>query len=686
MTLRNYLLGRRETLTNSVKGRETNPVRLHGYNVNDIKNWSAESDPFAKYNRSRVPLAKRIPFFAPTQVNPKLSPLPQVMNLSADYDKSAISFKYGKSFAKNLLKFWQYTDIYGAWHGLPILDSEEENPQYGVINLPNPAYTDAAHRNGVLSLGKWFWPREGQNFSEWVEEKEDHTFPVADKLLEMSEYFGFDGYFINQEATITQEDSESLMKMMKYMQKKASKPFHVQWYDAILKDGKLNYQNEFNEKNDRWVRDGAERVSNSIFLNYAWNDKRLMYSNSHAEKIGLDPYTEVFAGTENDKYGYNPPYDTRLIFPENGEPRTGWALFGTDFVWNRYDNKLDPEDQEEVYRRERRYWCGPTESPLDPIGRTLYKPYKDEYKAVNPEEFRCWDGVSRYIPERSVIGSYPFLTSFNTGHGKRFFVNGKLASAEEWNNASIQDILPTWQWWVTNSRSDHSISVSYDYQTAYDGGSSLKISGDLTEDQAAEIRLFKTCLPVDDDVSLSFTYKSNLKDHSKDFKFGLIFEDQPYQFYWVDSEEKMTSDWTSNSLSLANFKRRVIAAIGIQVANGQRDYCLNLGQIHLAKGEKTDKPKEPKGFTIDHLKMSEGTADVFLSWDFDAENVLFYEIYHVTGERNRELVGRIYDEVYYIHQLKNRDHERKTYLELLAVSPDHSRSTALCKDITWSVN
>jgi UDP-N-acetylmuramate-alanine ligase len=105
----------------------------------------------------------------------------------------------------------------------------------------------------------------------------------------------------------------------------------------------------------------------------------------------------------------------------------------------------------------------------------------------------------------------------------------------------------------------------------------------------------------------------------------------------------------------------------------------------LAKGEKTDKPKEPKGFTIDHLKMSEGTADVFLSWYFDAENVLFYEIYHA-GERNRELVGRIYDEVYYIHQLKNRDHERKTYLELLAVSPDHSRSTALCKDITWSVN
>lgn len=62
---------------------------MHGYNVDQIKSWSPETDRFAKYFRSRVPLAERIPAFAPTQANPALSAEPQVMNLSADYDKEA---------------------------------------------------------------------------------------------------------------------------------------------------------------------------------------------------------------------------------------------------------------------------------------------------------------------------------------------------------------------------------------------------------------------------------------------------------------------------------------------------------------------------------------------------------------------------------------------------------------------
>ena len=60
-----------------------------------------------------------------------------------------------------------------------------------------------------------------------------------------------------------------------------------------------------------------------MFINYAFNDERMIHSQQHAKDIGLDPYRSLFPGTENDKYGYNPPYDTRLIFPENEPPRTG---------------------------------------------------------------------------------------------------------------------------------------------------------------------------------------------------------------------------------------------------------------------------------------------------------------------------------------------------------------------------
>lgn len=85
---------------------------MHGYNASAIKNWSPETDKYAIYFRSRVPLAERIPPFAATQANPKLNAEPQVMNLSADYDKTDTMFKYNDTFCCNLLKYWQYTDLY----------------------------------------------------------------------------------------------------------------------------------------------------------------------------------------------------------------------------------------------------------------------------------------------------------------------------------------------------------------------------------------------------------------------------------------------------------------------------------------------------------------------------------------------------------------------------------------------
>ena len=78
---------------------------MHGYNADELKNWSPQTDKNAKYFRSRVPLAKRIPSFSATQASPKLSAQPQVMNLSADYDKETTGFKYGDSFCRNHSNF-----------------------------------------------------------------------------------------------------------------------------------------------------------------------------------------------------------------------------------------------------------------------------------------------------------------------------------------------------------------------------------------------------------------------------------------------------------------------------------------------------------------------------------------------------------------------------------------------------
>ena len=660
---------------------------LHGYNASQMKSWTPESDRFAKFFRSRVPLGNRIPAFSATQANPALSAAPQVMNLSADYDKEAFfeAYRYNDAFSRNLLNFWQYTDLYGSWHGLPVDGSPTTNPDFGVINLPNPAYTDAAHRNGVLSLGGWFWPRAGQDFSNWVEKKPDGSFPVADKMIEMAEYFGFDGYFMNQEATISSTNAQKLMEMIKYMRAKAPAGFHLQWYDSLRVTGQISYVNGFNSNNAPWIVDNGVPVNNSIFMNYAWNETRLTSANTYATSLGLVPYKVLFAGTENDKYGYNPPYDPRWIFPQSGPARSGWALFGTDMVWNKAPNKFDPNAQEEVFRRERVYWSGPNQNPTQ-TGRTLTSgcsPYPDQGVPNNPTEYRCWDGVAHFIPERSVIGSYPFVSSFNTGHGTGFFLDGVKSSDKEWNNAGIQDILPSWQWWVKSAGSVAPLTPSFDYTTAYDGGSSLKVTGTLGATNTTDLRLFKTKLPVASDVNLSLTYKADAANAPTRMKVSLIFEDAPSTMEVVDVGNSTSAGWNTKTINLGAYSGRTLATIGLRFESATSTvYTMNIGQLAVKKGAAVT-PASPTGFKVDQTYVDGNKAELFLSWAFNPSNVQYYDLYRVKTGGVRESIGRIYDEVFYVKALDRIGTETASTLEIVAVSKDGSRSTAAQTTMSW---
>lgn len=667
--------------------KEAHQPYMYGYNASQVKSWSPETDRFAKYFRSRVPIAERIPAFAATQANPALSAEPQVMNLSADYDKEEFfdSFRYNDAFSRNVLNFWQYTDIYGSWHGLPVDGSPVGNPDFGVINLPNPAYTDAAHRNGVISLGGWFWPRAGQQFADWVEQNPDGSFPVADKMIEMAHYFGFDGYFINQEASISSNHAKKLMEMLKYMRAKAPEGFHLQWYDSLSTNGFISYQNGFNNNNAPWIVDNGTAVNDSIFMNYAWSESRLTNASNYAKQLGLDPYKVLFAGTENDKYGYNPPYDPRWIFPQQGAARTSWALFGTDMVWNKAPHKFNPAAQDEVFRRERVYWSGPNEDPTN-TGRTLTEgcsPYPDGGVPKNAREYRCWDGVAHFIPARSTIGSYPFVTSFNTGHGTAFFLNGEKASNKEWNNAGIQDLLPSWQWWVKSDGANKPLAPSFDYTTAYDGGSSLKVTGMLGADSSTNIRLFKTKLPVTDEVKLSITYKASAANEPTRMKAALVFEDQPEQFEYIEIGNSEQAGWNTKTVSLGAFKDRTIATIGLRFESAETmEYTMHIGQLALTQ-QTNMAPAIPNDFSIDQAYFKKTSAELFLSWQLAPSNVRHYDLYRIKPDGEKEAIGRIFDEVYYVKALDRIEDEAESTLQLVAVGLDGSYSPPAETTLIW---
>ena len=46
------------------------------------------------------------------------------------------------------------------------------------------------------------------------------------------------------------------------------------------------------------------------------------------------------------------------------------------------------------------------------------------------------------------------------------FVNGQVSRDMEWTNLNLQDILPTWQWWVT-STDDNRLELDWDYGSKF---------------------------------------------------------------------------------------------------------------------------------------------------------------------------------------------------------------------------
>lgn len=643
---------------------------LHGYDAAALKVWTPETDPYAKYFRSRVPLADRIATFAPTQANPSLDHRPQYLSLANDYmeaENAVLAHKYGYSFEAYALRFWQYVDFFASWHGLPVYgEYGKSDPRYGVINLPNPAWTDAAHRNGVKSLGCWFWPRT-DDFEQLVTQADDGSFAVGDKLIEMARYFGFDGYFINQEGDITADQAARLLQMWSYMRQTAPAGFHLQWYDSLTTAGHVSYQNEFDAVNAPWIVQDGKRYCSSTFLNYWWSQAKIQRSHDYADSLGLDPYETVFAGTEAGGNNFSQPYDPRWVFPEGGDPLLSWATLGAEMVWSIVPGtKNTVETQQPVYTYERQYWSGPRQDPSQ-SGRSLPPTGKDN---LNPER---WDGVAHYIVEKSVVGSYPFLTRFNAGTGQRFFIDGTLSGQTPWYNIGIQDLLPTWQWWLRNSDGTPAdeLTIDYDYENAFDGGTSLRASGALSAGKALELRLFKTDLRVDSDVVLSITYAGQKSSPS----VGLTFADASDQVIWLDQQQTNGQGWSRVTWPLGRYAGRTIAAIslGFRSVAAIDAYVIRIGELRVERAHERFQPRAPRNFTVAQLYVADDVATAFFSWQFAGPDIWYYDLFQI-GDSGRQWIGRTYDENYVVPGLTRQSNASTVIFEIVAVARDGSRS------------
>ncbi len=687
--------------------------RFSGYRVADIENWSPETDPYAKSLRASIPLQNRNEAFAATQANPELESKAQVMLMQGDYGNAFFdNYTYNNTFSEHVLNFWQYTDYFSPWHGAASAstpkslynyetsDWTNRGFEFGIMNIPNPAYTNAAHKNGAMSIACIYFDQINcpeQTINEIFKQDENGEFIIAKKLIEMAKYFGFDGYFFNAEEDTDDATKEAFLKALN------DEGIWTQYYDTI---GQASHLNKLSKLD----------CQDSVFVNYNWSGRRVELDKEYfAENPDFDPYSKVFYGAEANKGQINGDHESEREIPQlykegTKNPIASVALFtpsdwyqrglGEEGNWERIpgtgamegkngvvfksEGSMPTMQQNEyqwmIAERERLYFSGPYSDPTR-TGMVEEFPRED----VGLKGVGSWVGVADFISERSVINGGNFYTNFNNGHGMQYFINGEAGSSSEWSNINIQDILPTWQWWIDTEGSK--LTVDFDYGSqhkmknvdgsdraadytqvgAYNGGSSLVMYGNL--DSKNNVHLYKTDLMVSAGSSASVTFKKTSNDDAQ-MKLGLIFKDAPETVVELPIENSdKQGDWTTSKVNLAQYAGKSIAAMTLIFDGKANDYQMNVGQITINDGQ-SHAPATPKDFKIEALHDNGETQ---LSWTMeDYSTVRQYNIYAVLSNGERVFLNGIYDDNVYVKSLLG---EKDTIrFELCAVGIDGTES------------
>jgi endo-beta-N-acetylglucosaminidase D len=516
--------------------------------------WTSTGATALPANVSTVPLATRQNSLA-AQLNPnqsfsaKVNWCPDGMNNFVGYLNEQPRF--------NLYNFthWQYIDVL-TWFASP-------------VGIPCRPWTEAAHRNGVKILGTVFTDAAG--FNTLIQRDANGNYIGAQKLVDVANYYGFDGWFFNEESTLTAAQATELINLLKQLQTIKPAGMEIHWYDSMLPNGRIAYQNTLNASNAPLLQAGADRVSDAIFTNYFWQGATTFNTAvATANSLGRSPF-DVYTGADvwpgrnrQELFAQTTWINNFYTNGDPAQPRTSLAVFAPNITYNsgltNFNN--DASDYVNFYRTEQRLFAG------------------NDYD-VTTADASGWKGFGHFVPVRSVVNTLPFETNFCVGQGKMFATNG-VAVAHEWTDMAKQRVLPSWQWAKTGAAT---VRVGFDFNRAWYGGNSVMLTGSLAAGDNATLKLYQTKLPITAATSLDLTYKTAAAGPSNT-KLALYFSDNLSTPVLVDVPAVTDTLWTTQSFSLAAQAGRELAIVGVQAtsATAVAAFRTNLGQLRIANG------------------------------------------------------------------------------------------------------
>lgn len=587
------------------------------------KAWTPHGATASKANISQVPLAVRLP--APLHAAQALSPQAQLL-YAPDGMNNFGNYLQAQPKA-NLYSFsnWSQIDILNWFAGTADL----------TVQIPARPWVETAHKNGVKVLGSVFlgiaqWGGSPDTVEKLLEQDADGNFIVADQLLRIAAYYGFDGWLVNQETDLTvvkdtqnqlvmaangkpmrdkvrgQQLAAKMLAFMQYLTAKAPAGIDIHWYDAMIADGTVRWQNELNGKNQAYLQtDAAPAGSHAMFLNYWWHGAMVQQSVARAKAAGLSPY-QLFFGVD-----LWPERDAQQAFvqtqwlqdlraesgPASGDAKgdvrgvvqTSIALFAPNVNFNFSGNTTtpaystfakDPQDIQRFYQTEQRLFSG------------------DDLNQAVTDKGKAWPGVGAYLPAKTVLTQLPFLTSFNTGQGLYWFEQGQRQRApflpdsteglakdsaapantdSGWTDISQQDILPTWQF-ALQGKAARGATLQYDFQQGWLGGSSLWLQVQKAGDLTVPLYQFALTLPAKPQLQLQ------LQTDAPGAVALLLSTDQGEYRYPLGGSAAVTGalQWQAQQIDLSALAGQTLQRLSLELGTTRpAKLQLRLGQIAL---------------------------------------------------------------------------------------------------------
>ncbi|KIY71576.1 glycoside hydrolase family 85 protein [Cylindrobasidium torrendii FP15055 ss-10] len=502
------------------------------------------------------------------------------------------------------------------------------------VTIPPPGWITAAHRQGVKMLGTLIF--EGGAEADCLrllvgklpksktgpaQSNTSNSLPLsphyARVLADLAHERGFDGYLLNFECPLQGkiEQTRALCAWITLLQEelrvKVGPHSEVSWYDSVIVDGRLAWQDRLNSINLPFFLS-----SHNIFSNYTWHSSYPAKTASYFLSLGAETTAssrktlqDIFMGIDcwgrgsHGGGGFGAFRALTHIAPES--LGLSVAFFGQAWTWESEQDKPG-WTWEKWWEYERLLWVG--RRTIDEAVTIPEMPREKECSCVND----AYKPISSFFgrrapPDPKVL---PMNVAFCPGVGRGWFVKGKKVFDGPWTDVGKQTSMGDLLWpvpsvaWEGDEETVHEfygmprIVPSVCMDEAWNGGSSarLEIIDDTTE------RALYRCIWIPTQsiaLSAGTTYRATAIfkleataeiDVNLSVKGANTIEVVPT----ADNDTIMEAGWSKLSVEVTA-ETECTAAIGLVIAMvcedpEQTNSSLLLGQLNVSPSHGTHEP------------------------------------------------------------------------------------------------